>query len=236
MKFDINTIISQISALGQGLRTNHFLVTLNPPSTISKGLTSQQLTLTCEAAPLPGIQLATIDRSLPYGYGPNYKLPIGAAFSDINLNFLSDSKGLVHKLFTDWMGMIIPFNTASVTNNTSNTTPYFISYMSDYSVNVNISALDLAGNPVINYTLYNTYPSFMGDIQGNWSEQDQLVRIPVRFNFSNWSVSYNNTATNISSLNTSTSPSNTLTNIGVPIPYTSNTFATSLLSSTDITI
>lgn len=202
MSIDLSTFISTISSLNGFLPSNHFITTINPPSKLtSDSTTAQNLSILCEATQLPGIEIATQSRSMPYGFGLNYKMPIGVVFTDLDLRFIADGAGTIHKFFTDWLNLIVPFNVNGVTNTNGGNQPYFVSYYSDFVTNLTIQAMDVRANAVITYTLYNAYPVLLQDIQGDWGNQEQISRIAVKFNFTNWNVSYANiTASESSSL------------------------------------
>ena len=189
MTIKISDFMTTFGNLGGGLSINHFMVTFTAPPKVSLSST-QSLSVLCESAPLPGVQIATMDRTLPYGYGPNYKLPIGAVFTDVELRFFGDAKGMIHNAFTSWLDTVVNFNAASVNDTSTGMTPWFVNYLDDISSDTIIQAFDPIGNAIITYTLIKSYPTWVGDIQGDWGAQDQLVKIPVRFNFVNWKVKY----------------------------------------------
>lgn len=190
-KFDIKSFIDNINQLNGPASASRFFVTITVPSGLGSATDAQKLGMLCETAPLPGLAIAVNDRSQPYGYGPVYKMPWGAIFTDINLTFIGDSQGYVHKFFASWLNSIVNFNNSQVAQpSDSGAMPFFVNYSSTYKTTVTIQTLDYRNNTIITYTLYDAWPMLLGDVQMAWSAQDQVVRIPVQFNFSRWTVAY----------------------------------------------
>lgn len=199
MPISVKDFMTAFNAVQGGLGINHFMVTFAPPSTQpgSPGGSSlvsgsmQNLSVLCDSVPLPGLMIVTGDKSLPYGYGPNYKMPIGAVFTDLELRFIGDAQGFVHKIFTDWLNSVVTTNVQAMSDNSNAAyQPYLVSYLDDISTTITIDAFDPKGNKVITYKLFKAYPTYLGDIQGDWGAQDQIMKVPVKLSFVNWQVSY----------------------------------------------
>jgi len=67
------------------------------------------LTMFCRSTNLPGVNLGTVDAKR-YSVGPTHKIPVGAAFSDVTMTFLSDASGITYNMFYNWINTIIPFS------------------------------------------------------------------------------------------------------------------------------
>lgn len=67
------------------------------------------LTLFCKATNLPGVNIGTVDTKR-YSVGPTHKMPVGAAFSDVSMTFISDASGITYNMFYNWINSIIPFS------------------------------------------------------------------------------------------------------------------------------
>lgn len=191
-KFDISSLISTLNSHGGAAPTNRFLVTITLPAGIGGSSDSEKISLFCMAAPLPGIALGTDNQSMPYGYGPIYKMPWGVIFNDIPLTFIGDSKGFVHSTFVKWIDSIVKFNASSVNKVINSQQPFFVSYRDDYVTNIKIQALDVNAQTFVTYTLYDAYPYVLDDISGSWEQQNSMMRIGVKFNFPRWTVEYEN--------------------------------------------
>lgn len=187
---DISKFASNLDALGGPAPVNRFLVNISIPKGMKAADASEKLSLLCESVPLPGVAIGTDDRSNPYGFGPNYKMPWGVIFSDINMVFIGDAKGFVHNFFFTWLNTIVNFNNESVTKITPTHVPYFIAYKEDYATNVNIQALDHLNKRIISYKLFDCFPTLLDDVQGSWGANNQTMRIAVRFNYTRWNISY----------------------------------------------
>lgn len=80
-------------------KTSHFDVML--PSFNSDF--GRILTYRCEAAEIPGRQIATIDNKI---YGPTYKTPLQNVYADITLTFLETGDMDIRVYFENWMDRI----------------------------------------------------------------------------------------------------------------------------------
>jgi hypothetical protein len=200
----ISDFINNLGQVNGPASAARFFVSITIPQGLGTATDAKRIGMLCEAAPLPGIAIATNDRSQPYGFGPVFKMPWGVIFTDINLNFIGDNNGYVHNFFTKWLNLAVPFNTTAIDQSISTHTPFFVNYSNIYKTTIVIQALDLKGDAIITYTLYDAWPTLLDDIQQAWSAENQYVKIPVRFNFFRWTVTHaksNTFSTNPSSLN-----------------------------------
>lgn len=188
---DINKFRSAISKNNGMLRNNHFYVEIYPPRMMGfQTETTKLIPFLCEAASLPGMSLATSEIRR-YGYGPIERKPYLPIFTDQNFTFLGDGTGSVHRFFYDWMNGIVksdraPYSVFGVGYNGSR--PFEIAFKEDYATDIKITVLDDSNKKVIVLTLHEAYPLFMGDIAMNWSDNDNLMRVPVSITYFNWSL------------------------------------------------
>lgn len=187
---DISKFANKVNEMGGAAPVNRFLVNIIPPKKMVNKDSQEKLAMLCETQSLPGAAIGTFDRSTPYGYGPNYKLPWGVIFSDIDLGFIGDSRGFVHNFFMTWLNQVVEFNVDSITKVGASSVPFFVNYQEDYATQITIHALDVLGNKLITYTLHNAYPIIVSDVQGSWQANNQYMKIQVKMNYTRWTVKY----------------------------------------------
>lgn len=139
----------------------------------------------------PGVSFATSEIRR-YGVGPVERKPYTPIFTDLNMTFIGDSDGALHKFFYLWMNSIINYTQLPQGNSgTFNKAfPFEVNYKDDYKVNsIDIYTYNEAQFKVGVLKLYNAYPIFLGEVQRNWADTDQIVRMPVTFTYSHWSYS-----------------------------------------------
>jgi len=210
MPFDISQFVQKIAASNGIMGVSHFQVQITtPPSLLTLlgaqgsspfSTTANIIPFFCEAAQLPGVELATSIHQR-YGYGANEKKPFGVNFSDIQLRFIGDGQGEIWNYFQNWIKLIvntdarngINSSTANLGSGTaggqllsSSSFPYEVGYKSDYCVDLVINIYDKAGNETIIVTLREAYPLFLGDIKLDWMAGKEIMKIPVVFTFVDW--------------------------------------------------
>lgn len=190
MPVDINQFMQTLNKYNGVAKTNHFLVEISTPPVISSLAASSTLSLLCKATQLPGIQIGTDDSIIPHGYGVTQKMPWGVVFSDIELSFFGDGKGVVHNILTEWINSVVMFNNQSASAATDTGQPFFVSYKQNYSTTITIKMLDVMKRAIIEYTLYDCFPVALYDIRGDWNTENNMVVFDTRFTFSRWTVKH----------------------------------------------
>ena len=193
---NLNEFKSNLNRFGGVARTNMFDVRINIPTMLSAagegagGLSSRDISLLCEGATLPGISLNTTPIKR-YGYGQVEKKPYLTTYTDQTFTFIGDNSGAVHGLFYKWMNGIVKGDekTSNLTVSGYNgLSPYEVEYKENYAVDIVITCYDDTDQSIIICTLYEAFPIFLGDIQLNWADTDQLMRVPVTFTFTHWKL------------------------------------------------
>ncbi|MDR3502879.1 MAG: hypothetical protein P4L79_09875 [Legionella sp.] len=204
MAFDISQFVQQVAASNGFLSPAHFQVQIIPPpallallsstNTSAFATTAGMLPFFCEAAQIPGVELATSNIHR-YGYGPVEKKPYAVNFSEVNLRFLGDGMGEIWNFFQAWIKLIVNFDarnsintaTSTIAGTTSGTVyPYEIAYKEDYAIDLAIYIYDKASNKTISLILREAYPLFLGDIKLEWMGAKEIMKIPVTFTFVDW--------------------------------------------------
>jgi hypothetical protein len=184
MPLNLNSFIQEMNQLGGPAKVSHFAVQINTPSSISSG-SSKTLSLLCESTTLPGISIGTDDNFRPQGFGLPQKMPWEIVFTDLQLTFFGDNKGKVHQILTSWLNSVVSYNASDPLNVS------FVAYRSDYATDMKITSFDPLNNTIIEYTLYDCFPTGLFDINVAWGAQNDIMKIPVRFSFNRWTVTYN---------------------------------------------
>lgn len=201
MAFSINEMLSAVNSVGGLSKASKFMVTITRPTTANVGRAdrgpvivggAENLSFLCDSAVLPGLGYQT-DEIRMSGYGNVEKRPYATIFQDIPLTFYSDADGSVFKYFHAWMQSVFAFNDAANPNGTVKGLPMnSFQYPSEYYgvveiIHMNeINTTKQADNTIVKYQLLEAYPIAIGDIQVDWNMQDQILKIPVTFTYTNW--------------------------------------------------
>jgi len=201
MAFSINEFLSAINSVDGLSKASKFMVTITRSTNANIGRAdrgpaivggAQNLTFLCDSAYLPGLGYQT-DEIRMSGYGNVEKRPYASIFQDVPLTFYSDANGSVFKYFHAWMQSVFAFNDAANPNGTVKGLPLnSFQYPSEYYgvveiIHMNeIKTTKESDNTIVKYQLLEAYPISIGDIQVDWNMQDQILKIPVTFAYTNW--------------------------------------------------
>lgn len=200
MSFNINNFKSNIQGFGY-LPSNKFEVYLRPPDVMLNNAVNNQGTETevsqiiklikfrAEDVKVPGIALQTADVAR-YGIGTTQKMPFNAQFNEIGLTMLSDGYGDLWRFWHNWIRSIFEFNGtdgASVAN-ANRPASYTTGYKDDYSTMMQIIVYDMFGNAINKFNLYEVFPTGMRDIQLDWSDNNNLLRLNVNITFNEFTI------------------------------------------------
>ena len=150
------------------------------------------LSLQCEQAELPGKQLQTVDARI---YGPTYKIPYQAQYSDITLQFLCSNSFYERKLFDRWLENIVPVNT----NNAR--FPRGSGIGDGYLVNITVVQFDDYIKKIYAIELIDAFPISIAAQPLSWGD-DNFHRVSVQFSYQRFRTVYEDTNSkdNISAL------------------------------------
>jgi len=201
MAFSISQMLSAVNSVGGLSKASKFMVTITRSTNANIGRAdrgpaivggAQNLTFLCDSAYLPGLGYQT-DEIRMSGYGNVEKRPYATIFQDVPLTFYSDADGSVFKYFHAWMQSVFAFNDAANPNGTVKGLPLnSFQYPSEYYgvveiIHMNeIKTTKESDNTIVKYQLLEAYPIAIGDIQVDWNMQDQILKIPVTFAYTNW--------------------------------------------------
>jgi hypothetical protein len=175
-------------------KVSHAFIAFTPPRSLTnasldtKELIEKLINLRAEAVNQPGVSMATTEIHR-YGVGSIEKKPYLPIFNDSSVSFIGDSDGVIHKFFYTWLSSMIGFFDQPRGNAESDVFgkfPFEVEYKDEYKTTIDIATYNEIQNEVGVIKLYNAYPIFLGEIQRNWGDTDQLVRFPVTFTYSHW--------------------------------------------------
>lgn len=170
---------------------------ITPPATLAavvpdaKAVLDRLITLRAERINQPGIQLAT-NSVRRYGVGGAEKKPFSASFSDVGVSFIGDAGGVIHQFFYMWMNSIVATHdmpSGGANRDPFGKAPFEVEYRDNYRSRIQIITYDEIQEEIGTITLYNAYPTSLGEIQRDWAGVNDLVRIPVQFTYSHWAYS-----------------------------------------------
>lgn len=183
MAFSISTFKSNVTGF---LKPSKFEFILEPPP----GLTSDKIearpaSFLIEASALPGVGFGTHDVR-PFGYGINESRPVFPNFQKLNLSFLSDNEGKVYNYLHSWVSLIINHD---VNVSLVNGGRYEMKYRTDYIAPIaTVVQYNDDGTEKIRVNYNEVWPLQVADIQLNWSNSGELMRVPAVFSFRDWNI------------------------------------------------
>lgn len=199
--FNISSFRSNATIQDSILPKHSFLVTFAPFADTQKaakvlnrylkGTAASDLVMRCDSAQLPGVT-ALKDEVSRFGYGPVEDMAYGMQFADMTLGFIVNKQALHYKFFNEWMSLITYYASkggGDMMNATTGYLPYQVGYKDDYSnLQMNITVFDRSQNQVMVYELYDVFPISINAQDVSWGDVDQLMRIYVRFAYTDFTL------------------------------------------------
>lgn len=164
-------------------KSSHFQVTIpSIPGILSTEFPnySRLLAFRCEAAELPGRQLATQDNRI---YGPIYKIPYQSLYQEVTLTFLETQDLFIRQFFEAWVDGVL--------ESTTNLLNYFNTFTTDIMVtqyDVSVRAGEESLIPVAKWSLLNAYPININQMPLAWSE-DGFHRVSITLAYQYYEMS-----------------------------------------------
>lgn len=190
--FNISKFRGQVASADNVLPMHSFLVVFSPmtwvPNSAIRDGVDSLLTMRCENAILPTLNLLQEQNVRRYGFGPVENVAYGVNVGDFTLQFIVDKQARVIDFFEAWMNKIVnrdSFGGANINNNVGDgKTPYEVAYKDTYACpSVNVFVYDRAQNTVIEYNIYDVFPTGIQSMNFSWSEENSLMKLNVTFSF-----------------------------------------------------
>ena len=176
-----NSLIDQILNLPNTLFSDITTQVLGTDSTAvvsSKPDISRYLALQCESAELPGKSLQGVDVSI---YGPGFKVPYVAQYTETTLTFMCTNEFYERKLFDRWLEAIIPTDT----NN-----PRFPKGKdSRYMTNIRVAQYDDFIRQIYAVEMIDAFPISVAAQPLSWGD-DGFHRLTVQFAYQKYRTVY----------------------------------------------
>lgn len=188
--FNIGRFRSEVSGADSVLPTHSFLVVFAPMLWTRNKFSSQNLdsllTMRCDNVVLPSVNLLQEQNIRRYGFGPVENVAYGVNVGDFTLQFIVDKSALVVEFFEEWLNTIVnrdSFGGAKMNSQTVRQ-PYEIAYKDTYNCpNVNVFVYDRAQNAVMEYNIYDVFPTGIQSMNMSWSEENNLMKLNISFSF-----------------------------------------------------
>ncbi len=143
-----------------------------PSTDHSDGMHSQDLTLVCEQAELPGKTILTVEDKL---YGPVRKIGYGQMFIDTTMTFICTAEGWKEKTyFNDWQNKIVDPDM------------YDASYYEDYTTNIYLRTFSEYNKSSYGIKFLEAFPLNVGAVNLGWSQNNEYARLSVTFAYRKW--------------------------------------------------
>jgi hypothetical protein len=192
--FNIGRFRSEVSGADSVLPTHSFLVVFAPmPWAIQKfptaaGNLDSILTMRCDNVVLPSINLLQEQNIRRYGFGPVENVPYGVNVGDFTLQFIVDKNAFVVQFFEEWLNKIVnrdSFGGANMNNVLPDgRKPYEIAYKDTYACSsINVFVYDRSQNNVMEYNIYDAFPTGIQSMNMSWSEENELMKLNITFSF-----------------------------------------------------
>jgi len=197
------------------VRNNRFIAFFALPTALQPlqaqyGYENQLISMRCETAQLPGLNLTTIDQPR-IGFGPVETIPHNLVFDDVTLTFILDAQTKLHKLFYDWFNVIVNFPGSRgqsaldvpYTIGNKQSRAFEVGYKSDFRTDIVITvydnyqgptegpgAVEYGNNPILTVKMFNAYPKTLPTQDLSWATNDEIMRMSVPFSYTDFIVEY----------------------------------------------
>lgn len=185
MTFNVNKFISHFDSHAGFSKTSKFDVLIPVPSFLQSLGTTEELSLQCESAELPGYTLNTVESKI---FGAPTSVAGTPAFGDITLSFLCAGDLWEKKFFDAWVDYIIPKQTYLVKYKQKYVTDITIRQFSEGDPNYQPSPNNPnQPEPKVIYSckLLNAFPATVNALNLNWGTDD-IHRLTVALKFDRW--------------------------------------------------
>lgn len=133
-----------------------------------------------QSAGIPGIQ---VDNSIQrITYGPPRNIPVGALYTNMNIEVIESDQFDVRWFFDRWMNKALGINPGDNANDAWFSPRYFDDAVGTFT----ITAYAPNGLPQARWRLRECYPSAVNESNMNWSSVDQYIAVSVDLQYTYW--------------------------------------------------
>ena len=176
-KFSPSTLRAEINPQG-GFATNerYQVVFTNIPAGIDPdSKTHRRLQFLCDSVAIPTKSIAASDKFI---YGTSYQMPYRQTFAELSMSFLVTDSMKEKTFFDNWQKQIVDEDTGD------------LKFYNRYTCGITISKFSKTQDDFINPTyeieIERAWPSIVAEIQLNHSGGNEIVRLPVTFQYKKW--------------------------------------------------
>jgi len=162
----------------------------------------KMLALRAEAITLPGMSFTSADGLPPrFGYGAQEGIPYNTIFDPVTIQFAMDGAGLTYKYFYEWTNKIVNYRAKGQRMNaqSSGKVPYEVAYKDNYCADtIEIIVYEPNHDPqrpsqyVMKIKLYRAYPKSLPPINLAWAAQNEYVKFPITFDYTDFDIEFPN--------------------------------------------
>lgn len=200
--FNVSDFVSIASKLGGFVNPSHFLVYITPPKWVIQQAEKSQasnfnniLPFLCYRAQLPGVVFGSVPVA-HFGYSTPQKRPTSPIFEDVTLEFYMDNTGVALDFFTKWLQNIINYDPDAIGSKSKSGAFYNeVSYMENYTTQVDIYLFDATAAEVLHVKLHEAFPLSVGRVNLDWRGQNSIATLPIAMTFRTWSSNFFTPAT-----------------------------------------
>lgn len=185
MAFNVNKFISHFDSHSGFSKTSKFDVIIAVPSFLQSLGSTEELSLQCESAELPGYTINTLESKI---FGAPTPVAGTPTFGDVTLTFLCAGDLWEKKFFDAWLDYIIPKQTYLVNYKQSYVTDIVIRQYSEGNPNAQQTESQTQEvKPKVIYAckLLNAFPATVNALNLNWGTDD-IHRLTVSMKFDRW--------------------------------------------------
>lgn len=190
--FNISRFRSEVTSFDNLLPNHSFLVVFAPMDWVSTRAVREgidtNLTMRCDNVVLPSISLLQEQNIRRYGFGPVENVAYGINVGDFTLQFIVDKQASIIDFFEAWMNKIVnrdSYGGANINNRLgADKTPYEVAYKDTYVCpSVNVFVYDRSQNTVLEYNIYDVFPTGIQSMNLAWAEENSFMRLNITFSF-----------------------------------------------------
>lgn len=192
--FNVGTFLGKVQEANGLARANRYLVEIDTPqgawvqNSGGAGVV-QSLQFFCDNVNIPGAAIIPVDHRRN-SIGPFDRRAQAIVPSEISASFMLDARGRNLNFFQQWATNIVsmggPEKAADVTVDFKGAAFGEIAYRNDYITTMRIKTFDMAAQHINTTTMYEVWPSQIGDVTLGWAQNDEIARLTVNFQVRNW--------------------------------------------------
>lgn len=180
--FNISEFKSRIQKHGGPNRTSLFVIKFAQNGNIPSIISTDDIRFFCQTVTMPGINLELMSYRQG-GIGYTEFMPMNSAPENLNGVFMLDSNHRIMSFFHEWINSVMNIN-GDAGPSPRGLEPKEINYKSDYTTSMEIDFFSTYDQERVYRCIYEgVFPTQVGSITLNWSDNDSIATLPVNFSF-----------------------------------------------------